>query len=39
MKAVYEFVNAINDHDVEKIYSLMTEDHLFIDAHVMNWQK
>lgn len=27
------FVDAINAHDVEKIYSLMTDDHLFIDTY------
>ena len=31
--AVLEFIQAINDHDVEKIASLMTDDHTFIDAH------
>ena len=30
---VYDFVNAINEHNVDKIYSLMTDDHTFIDAH------
>src|SRR5450432_3226611 len=33
MKIFYEFVNAINAQDVEKIYSLMADDHEFIDAH------
>jgi ketosteroid isomerase-like protein len=28
----FEFVNAINEHDIDKIYSLMTDDHIFIDA-------
>jgi ketosteroid isomerase-like protein len=28
----YEFVNAINGHDVDKIYGLMTGDHVFVDA-------
>jgi len=32
-KIVYEFINAINQHNVDKIYSLMTDDHEFIDAH------
>jgi len=32
-KIVYNFVNAINEHNVEKIYSLMADDHKFIDAH------
>jgi len=32
-RLVYEFVNAINKHDVQKIYSLMADDHEFIDVH------
>jgi peroxiredoxin len=28
----HEFVNAINGHDVDKIYNLMTDDHVFLDA-------
>jgi|SRR5581483_2568824 len=28
-----EFVNAINKHDADKLYELMSEDHQFIDAH------
>jgi ketosteroid isomerase-like protein len=32
-KIIYDFVHAINDHDVEKIYSLMSDDHTFVDAH------
>ena len=31
-EAVYEFVNAINEGSVDKIYSLMADDHLFVDA-------
>ena len=27
------FVDAINIHDIDKIYSLMADDHLFIDAY------
>lgn len=27
------FVDAINGHDVERIVSLMTDDHIFIDAY------
>lgn len=27
------FVDAINAHDIERIYSLMTNDHLFIDTY------
>ncbi len=30
---VYDFADAISAHDVEKIYSLMADDHVFIDAH------
>lgn len=32
-RIVYYFVEAINKHDIEKIYALMTDDHVFIDAH------
>ena len=32
-KTVYDFANAISEHSVDKIYSLMTDDHKFIDAH------
>lgn len=32
-KSVFDFVEAINEHDVEKICSLMTDDHRFIDSH------
>ena len=28
-----DFVNAINEHNVNKILSLMTDDHIFIDAY------
>jgi uncharacterized protein (TIGR02246 family) len=31
-KIFYDFVSAINGHDAEKLYSLMTDDHQFIDA-------
>ncbi|HXB45481.1 MAG TPA: nuclear transport factor 2 family protein, partial [Puia sp.] len=30
---IYDFVSAINEHNVDKMYSLMTDDHKFIDAH------
>jgi len=30
---VNRFVKAINDHNVEEILNLMSEDHLFIDAY------
>jgi ketosteroid isomerase-like protein len=30
---VYDFATAINEHNVEKIYLLMADDHTFIDAH------
>jgi ketosteroid isomerase-like protein len=29
---VYEFAAAINEHDIDKICSLMTNDHRFIDS-------
>jgi len=29
---VNSFIKAINDHDVDKIYDLMSEDHIFIDG-------
>jgi ketosteroid isomerase-like protein len=32
-QAVNNFVSAINAYDIEKIYSLMTDNHIFIDAH------
>lgn len=32
-KIVLNFIEAINRHDVEEIYDLMTDDHKFIDAH------
>ena len=32
-KTVYEFANAINEHSTDKMCSLMTDDHKFIDAH------
>ena len=28
-----DFVSAINEHNVDKICSLMTDDHTFIDSH------
>ena len=28
----YNFVNAINEHDVNRIYLLMDNDHIFFDA-------
>jgi ketosteroid isomerase-like protein len=30
---VYDFAEAISLHDIEKIYSLMADDHVLIDAH------
>ncbi|MDF2433778.1 MAG: hypothetical protein JWP44_3409 [Mucilaginibacter sp.] len=30
---VYYFARSINAHETDKICSLMTDDHLFIDAH------
>jgi len=32
-KIVLQFVEAINRHDTDEIYDLMTDDHEFIDAH------
>jgi len=29
---VLGFIKAINDHDVDKIYDLMSDDHIFIDG-------
>lgn len=32
-KNIFEnFVAAINEHNIDKIYSMMTDDHLFIDS-------
>ncbi len=31
-KTFYDFVSAINEHNAEKLYALMTNDHQFIDA-------
>lgn len=31
-KTVLDFIHAINNHDVEKIVSLMTDDHVFADT-------
>jgi ketosteroid isomerase-like protein len=30
---VLTFVKAINDHDVDKIFDLMSDDHVFIDGY------
>ena len=32
VKVARQFVNAINDHDVDALAALMTEDHCFIDS-------
>jgi ketosteroid isomerase-like protein len=32
-ETVLAFVKAINDHDVDKIYDLMSDDHVFIDGY------
>jgi ketosteroid isomerase-like protein len=29
----YSFIDAINEHNVDKLCSLMTDDHTFIDSH------
>ena len=31
-KVVFDFADAINNADADKIYSLMTDDHLFVDS-------
>jgi ketosteroid isomerase-like protein len=33
MKTITDFAAAINSHDLEKIASLMSDDHTFVDAH------
>jgi len=30
---VNSFIQAINDHDVDKIYTLMSDDHIFVDGY------
>ncbi len=30
---VNSFIQAINDHDVDKIYNLMSDDHIFVDGY------
>lgn len=30
---VYDFAKAINEHNIDQMHSLMTDDHKFIDAH------
>jgi ketosteroid isomerase-like protein len=32
-KTVYDFANAINEHSTDKMFSLMTDDHKFIDTY------
>ena len=32
-KAFIDFADAINDHHVDGLYSLMTGDHKYVDAH------
>ena len=32
-KTVYDFANAINEHNTDKIFFLMADDHKFIDSH------
>jgi ketosteroid isomerase-like protein len=31
-KIFFSFVSAINEHNTDKLYSLMTDDHQFIDG-------
>jgi ketosteroid isomerase-like protein len=33
IETVLTFVNAINDHEIDKIFDLMSEDHVFIDGY------
>jgi ketosteroid isomerase-like protein len=33
VKTITDFAAAINSHDVERIAALMSDDHMFIDAH------
>jgi ketosteroid isomerase-like protein len=37
-KIVSAFVDAINEHDVAKITDMLTDGHLFIDAHENHFQ-
>lgn len=32
-QVIYDFADAINQHNVQKISSLMTDDHTFTDSH------
>ncbi len=32
-KTVSEYVSAINEHNIEKIYDLMSDDHVFMDTY------
>ena len=32
-QVVLDFVDAINKHDLDRMYSLMTSDHVFINSH------
>jgi len=32
-EVVNNFIRGINDHDVDRIYNLMSEDHVFIDGY------
>lgn len=33
INVVKSFVKAVNDHNVERLYDLMSEDHIFIDGY------
>ena len=33
LQTVHDFIAAINRQDVEGIYALMSDDHVFVDAH------
>ena len=32
-QTVYNFGNAISEHNIDKIYPQMADDHKFVDAH------
>jgi uncharacterized protein (TIGR02246 family) len=38
VEPINNFVSAINAHDLEALVSLMSEDHLFIDAFGESWK-
>jgi len=32
-QVVIDFIDAINKHDIDRMFDLMTEDHIFINSH------